>query len=131
MERKVNWRPALFDYLDNYAVDPATMSCATFIADGVKVMTGKEVLPDIGRGTPKEQYRALHAAGYKSVEQYIGDHAIEVLPATAQVGDISTMPGDWGGLALGFVTGAEIRVLTPDGKTGIVPMTMAERVFRI
>ncbi|MBY6113289.1 hypothetical protein KUW09_04880 [Mameliella alba] len=129
--RKPTWRADLAAYLAGIAgvaYRPGRHDCALFVAGAVKVMTGT----DHARGW-RSKYRSikrgqvmLRDRGFDGHVGFVAAHYPEVAPILAQAGDIAVIDGD----NLGVVQGAGVYVLRPDG-LGIVPLTAAERAFRV
>ena len=133
--RLPDWRARLRAYLEAVArasFRPGAHDCALFVAGGIEAMTGEDLAAD-WRGS----YRSLKAGRAKLAEQGCPDLAslaaarFEEVPAIfAQEGDVAILRDARGDHAFGLVQGALIYVLRKDG-LGLVPLTDAERAFRI
>lgn len=129
--RRANWRGELALFMAGAAVRrfrPGKHDCALFVAGAVKAMTGV----DHARGW-RSKYRSmkrgqalLREKGFADHVAFVAAHYPEVAPIMARAGDIAVIDGG----ALGIVQGPNIYVLRPDG-LGIVPLTAAERAFRV
>lgn len=141
--RKPGWRNALIAWLAQAARTPfeeGVNDCALFAAGAVLAMTGTD-LAEGWRGryrSTRGGLRALRRAGYADHVDLVARHFAEVPPSLAQAGDLAVLPGGPGGqgrpgdgaAAIGIVQGAAIYVIAPGG-LGVVPLTMAERAFRV
>lgn len=134
VERRKDWRPRLAAYLGEVArlrFRPGEHDCALFAAGAVEAMTGT----DLAAGW-RRTYRTLEDGLALLAQEGHGDHVAlaaahleEVAPIRAQVGDVAAVR-EGAALALGIVQGPSIYVLRPSG-LGLVPLTDAERAFRV
>lgn len=134
MTRLPDWRPRLVAYLEDAArrpFRPGRHDCALFAAGAVAAQTGA----DPARGW-RSRYRslrrgraALREAGFEDLAALAAHHLPEIPPIMAREGDIALLR-EAGELAFGVVQGPMIYVLRPDG-LGLVPLTQAERAFRV
>lgn len=132
--RKTDWRPCLAAYLASVArcaFRPGEHDCALFVAGAVAAMTGADPAAQWRRAyRTLEDGRALLAQhGFADQVDFAASLLEEIPPIFARAGDVAAVrEGD--ALALGIVQGASIYVLRPSG-LGLVPMTVAERAFRV
>ena len=133
MSRRMDWQAALTDYVVGQMRAPfgyGRHDCALFTAGAVAAMTGTD------HAVGWRGYRSRAAGPRKLQERGFDDHIAlvasllpEIHPAFAHPGDVAVVAGD-DGPALGIVQGEAIYVLRRDG-LGLVPLTSAERAFRV
>lgn len=132
--RLENWRARLSAYLSDVSrkgFRPGEHDCALFAAGAVEAMTGRDPAAAWRRTyrTIEDGLALLAQAGHADHVAFAADLFEEIPPILAQVGDLAAIrEGD--DLALGIVQGPMIYVLRPSG-LGLVPLTFAERAFRI
>jgi hypothetical protein len=134
MVKLFGWRNRLKSYASASAREPFAYGrhdCALFAAGAVEAMTGHDPAAD-WRGRYTTLLGGLRVIRKSGHDDHIAAAAAwfaEIPPAKAQVGDLAVVAGD-DGPALGVVAGPHVWVLRPDG-LGTVPLTMAERAFRV
>jgi hypothetical protein len=129
--RRADWQNRLTDYLrerHRLPFEYGKWDCALFAAGAVKAMTGKDPMRGL-RG-----YKSLTAGLRKAKAKGHADHVAAVAAMFAEVPPSMAAPGDIaivdGGKSIGIVQGASIYVITESG-LGLVPLTAAERAFRV
>ena len=135
IDRLPDWKPRLLAFIAETAPRPLVYGqhdCALFAAGAVQAMCGVD-LAAAWRGhyaTRLGGIRALRRAGFADHIDVAARQFEAVAVATARVGDLAVVAGD-DGPALGLVQGPMIYVLRPDGGLGLVPLAVAEKVFRV
>jgi len=136
MKRYPDWRSRLRTYLDAKATEPfrpGKHDCAMFVMGAVEAMTGEDPAHDL-RGKYRTLEDARGLVRQKGVADMIGlaEHRLgdEVPAIFAGEGDVAVLTDDEGLPAFGLVQGALVYVLRPSG-LGLVPLTQAERAFRV
>lgn len=134
IQRKKDWRTRLAAYMgaiSRRAFRPGEHDCALFAAGAVEAMTGTDLAAPWRR-----TYRTLEDGLALLAQHGHGDHVAlaaahleEIAPILAQVGDVAAVR-EGEALGLGIVQGPAIYVLRPSG-LGLVPLTAAERAFRV
>ena len=100
--------------------------CALMCADAVEAMTGEYLADGVaGLYETEEEGRAI----VPDIPALLTERGmVEVMPAImAQRGDVAILDGG----AMGIVMGPDIYVIRDAGGIGTVPITRADRVFRV
>ena len=107
---------------------PGIHDCATFVAEWVRLTTGKDLTQDlVGKyKTIQEGKDALLEKGFTSHIQIAQENFEQIPVAMAQVGDVAVIEER----AFGIVAGQFIFVLKPSG-IGTVKKSEATMAFRI
>jgi hypothetical protein len=147
MARIKGWRTALFAALDAHRGARfrwGEHDCALVAADAVAAMTGEDLASSY-RGlysTAAEALALLSENGFADAVEFAATRLPDVIggPMKASTGDLAVVPVKGnstpehfqgvGNFALGVVTGATIKVMTPRG-LGDVPLAAAVRAFRV
>ena len=134
-KRLTTWFSRLADYIAvsfDRPLRPGRFDCALFAAGAVEAMTGEDPAAE-WRGTYSTiegGARALRAAGYADHVAFAAALFEEVPVSRAGVGDLAVVSeGDRA--ALGVIQGERVYVLHISGGLGTVPLTAAERAFRV
>lgn len=129
MEKREDWMTHFTSYVNESRANGGHESCASFVAGGVKAMTGEDhAIP----GTPAEQLQWIRNEGYKTLDDYLATYSKKLAgPLFGQIGDIAVLADTSGKNALGLVIGADVVVLRDDGQLSDVPLSQAKRVYRL
>lgn len=135
MDRLPNWRSRLTAYIDasfHRPLRPGRFDCGLFAAGAVEAMTGVDPAADLrGKYTCMDGIQQiLSDAGHADHVAFVASLFEEMPVAMARVGDLAAVPQE-DRYGLGVVQGAEIYVLHVKGGLGTVPLTSAERAFRV
>ncbi len=133
MTRHNDWRSRLAVYIarvQHQSFRPGQHDCALFAAGAVEAMTGVDLAEGMrGYSTIEQGQEFLRRHGFADHVDVAARRLPEVPPIMAQVGDVAAVSEN-GSAALGVVQGPMIYVLRLDG-LGLVPLTSAERAFRV
>lgn len=114
-------------------VDPDALNCSRYVSDAIEAMTDENPMGIFeGLDTIEDQLRKLARMGYKDPLDYVAT-VLPELPNInyAEVGDIAVFDSVVGLPGFGVVIGDYAKVLRPDGKPGVIPLTQAKKVFKL
>lgn len=132
MKRRDDWLVRLTAVLGKYdqGVDPDDINCATFAGEAVEAMTGEDPMAKF-KGTIEEQMVTLKILGFTDPVEYLGSIMEEVGKNFASVGDVAVFKGTSNLPAFGVVIGDYAKVIRPDGQPGLMPVSKAQKVFKL
>ncbi len=137
LKKNPDWAERLADYFDEVRYKPfayGTMDCCIFVADGLRVMTGVDLMADFrGRYACEEDITRL-------VQSHKAKHVIALIrqklqeaglckkeSAFAARGDVALL--DVGALGLVTMDARQVCVLHPEQGTHCVPLARAREIW--
>lgn len=121
MRRVEGWRKRLAHYVSECRNTPyalGSFDCWLFVSGAIEAMTGID-LGVAHRGhyhTTRGALGVMRRVGAGNMADFVGQYLPEQEPASAQIGDVMTIPtDDKFGFSLGILNGERILVVTPTG----------------